>query len=163
MPAGAEGGITEIAYGYTEPKVALDDARAMLEVWLDEQQINASDIRIYRVEGISVDPGGMARSWVFGTCRAGEPLWLMYDRQDVAVLSLNSSLPADEIVFESIVPPEDLYDRNRAEIRDVLERHGTDVTDLALAGGRYVLTVRSGAGIETVRFRAETGEVVSSQ
>ncbi len=156
---GADGGITEIAYGYTEPKVTLGDAMAMLEVWREEHQINASEFRVYRVEGISIDPDGRARSWVFGARRAGEPLWLVYDRQDVQVLSLNSSIPAEEIAFASVMLPEDLYTQNRAFITAAMERHSTDVTDLALTGGEYALTVRSGTGVETMRFWADTGEV----
>jgi hypothetical protein len=157
---GADGGITEIAYGYMEPKVTLGDAMAMLEVWRDEHQINASEFQVYRVEGISIDPDGRARSWVFGTRQAGEPLWLVYDRRDVQILSLNSSLPTEEIAFASIILPEDLYTQNHALITAAMERHGTDVTDLTLTGGEYALTVRSGVGVETMRFWADTGEVV---
>ncbi len=45
--------------------------------------------------------------------------------------------------------------------RPVMERLGADTVDLALAGGVYSVTIRSDAGMETLSFEADTGEVIA--
>jgi hypothetical protein len=43
-----------------------------------------------------------------------------------------------------------------------MKQLGADTVDLALAEGRYTITIRSDSGMETYLFRAENGEVLVS-
>ena len=59
-----------------------------------------------------------------------------------------------------VLSPGDLLSGQEKVLRPVMERLGADTVDLALAEGVYTVTVHSGAGMETLAFRADTGEVI---
>jgi hypothetical protein len=60
-----------------------------------------------------------------------------------------------------ILSPEELLSADEGAIRPVMERLGADTVDISLAEGIYSVTVHSSAGMETLTFRADTGEVVA--
>ncbi len=142
--------------------MGLDEALATLDTWQADHSLNGLATAVHRVEGIDLGSDGRARSWVLGVSQGDIPIWLVYGREGMQELSLSAPLPADEIAFDDVVMPGELYGRNRAVIEDALRRHGTGVGDLTLTGAEYVLTIRSGAEFETLEFLAATGEVIPS-
>ena len=86
--------------------------------------------------------------------------WLTYGPAGWQEISLPAPLPAGEVRIADILSPEDLLRGREDMFRPVMERLGADTVDLALAEGVYSVTIRSDAGIETLSFEADTGEVI---
>ena len=87
--------------------------------------------------------------------------WLTFGISGWQEVSLRAPLPAEEVLFDEILLPEDLLAERGGVLAPALERAGADTVDIALAREVYTVTVRSDTGMETLLFRADTGEAIA--
>ncbi len=161
-PPATGGGIVDIAPAGVRQTYTLEDALLELDVWHVEGLINITGMTVYRIQGVNVDMDGRATSWILGAEQANESVWLVYGDAGWREITLRAPLPGQEIVMAEVLPPEDLFAAQEERIRAAMAGHGVDTADLALADGIYTVTVRSESGLETLAFRADTGEVLVS-
>ncbi len=64
------------------------------------------------------------------------------------------------MLLTEILFPEELLAAQAEAIRPEMVRLGADTIDLALADGVYTITIRTDAGMESLAFRADTGEAI---
>lgn len=153
------GGITPID---PEPPQAatLTGALADLDLLLAEGRLNLTNTTLHQVIGTGVDLDGRAASWALGLRDGGEVRWLTFGISGWQEVKLAAPLPEDEILFDGVLSPEALLAAENRVLAPVMERLGADTVDLVLGEGVYTVTVRSDTGMETLLFRADTGEVI---
>ncbi len=159
LPTG--GGITPIDLPEPPAASTLAGALAELDLLGAEGGLNVAGASVHQVLGTGVDIDGQAASWALGLQDGEEIRWLTYGPAGWQEISLPAPLPADEVRIADILSPEDLLRGREDMFRPVMERLGADTVDLALAGGVYSVTIRSDAGMETLSFEADTGEVIA--
>lgn len=159
-PPPASGGITPIDLPEPPAASTLAGALAELDLLSAEGGLNVTGTSVHQVLGTGVDRDGRATSWALGL-RDGEGVrWLTFGLAGWKEISLPAPLPAEEVNITGVLSPGDLLSGQEKVLRPVMERLGADTVDLALAEGVYTVTVHSGAGMETLAFRADTGEVI---
>ena len=158
LPTG--GGITPIDLPEPPAVSTLADALAELDLLGAEGGLNVAGASVHQVLGTDVEIDGQAASWALGLQDGEEVRWLTYGPAGWQEISLPAPLPAGEVRIADILSPEDLLRGREDMFRPVMERLGADTVDLALAEGVYSVTIRSDAGIETLSFEADTGEVI---
>ncbi|WP_292521792.1 hypothetical protein [Methanoculleus sp.] len=153
------GGITPID---PEPPQAATLAGALgeLELLGAEGGLNITGTTVHQVLGTGVDLDGRAASWALGLRDGEEVRWLTFGISGWKEISLRAPLPAEEVLLDEVLSPEALLAAENGVLAPVMERLGADTVDLALGEGTYTVTVRSDTGMETLLFRADTGEVI---
>ncbi len=159
-PPPTGGGITPIDLPEPVETSILTEALAELDLLGAEGGLNVTGATVHQVLGTGADSDGRATSWALGLREGDEVHWLAFGRAGWQEISLRAPLPDEEVILAEIISPEDLLHDQNEVIRPVMERLDADTVDLALAEGVYTVTVRSDAGMETLVFRADTGEAV---
>ena len=159
-PPPSGGGITPIDLPEPPGAYTLSGALAELDLLRAEGGLNVTGTTVHQVIGSGVDLDGRAASWALGLRDGEEVRWLTFGVAGWQEVSLRAPLPAEEVNVTAVLSPEDLLSAEEGAVRPVMERLGASTVDIALAEGVYSVTVRSGAGMETLAFRADTGEVV---
>jgi hypothetical protein len=159
-PSPTGGGIT--AVDPPEPPEAYTLAEALLELDLlgAEGDLNVTGATVHQVLGSSVGLDGRAASWALGLQDGEEVRWLTFGAADWQEISLHAPLPAEEVNITAVLSPEDLLRSQEGVLAPVMDRLGADTVAIALAEGVYSVTIRTDAGMETLMFRADTGEVI---
>jgi hypothetical protein len=156
------GGITPIdAYGLQQT-FTLDQALEELDLFTAESGAHGSEPVIRQVLGANVDADGRATTWVLGVQEGTEVRWLAFGATGWRGITLRAPLPSGAVAIAGITPPEDLLSLQEGLLGPAMTQLGADTVDLALAEGRYTITIRSDSGMETYLFRAENGEVLVS-
>ncbi len=158
-PAPSSGGITSIDLPESGTRT-LTEALAELDLLKGDGGLNITGASMHQVLGTHVDLDGRAAAWVLGLEDGEEVRWLTFGLTGWKEISFGAPLPGEEVLLDEILAPEDLLRSQEGVLRPVMERLGAETVDLALAEGVYTVTVRSDAGMETLAFRADTGEVV---
>ena len=159
-PAPTGGGITPIDLPEPPEAYTLSGALSELELLEAEGGLNVTGTSVHQVLGTGVDLDGRAASWALGLRDGEEVRWLTFGLAGWKEISLPAPLPAEEVNVTGVLSPEDLLRGQEEVLRPVMERLGADTVDIALAEGIYSVTARTDAGMETLAFRADTGEVV---
>lgn len=154
------GGITPIDLPEPPGNSTLTTAFAELDLLRAEGGLNITGTTVHQVLGAGVDPNGRAASWALGLREGNEVRWLTFGRGGWNEISLRAPLPGEEVLLTEILSPEELLRGQEGVIRPVMVRLGADTVDLALAEGVYTVTIRTDAGMETLAFRADTGEAI---
>jgi len=157
MPSGG-GGITPV--DLPEPEgLTLAEALAELELLGAEGGLNVSGASLHQVIGNRVNLEGRASSWTMGLLDADGGRWLTIGVSGWQEISLPAPIPPEELNMTEVLSPEEILAMHEDEIQAALERLNANTVDIVLAGGAYTVTARSDAGMETLVFRADTGEV----
>jgi hypothetical protein len=117
---------------------------------------------IQLIRGHSLDVTGNATSWMFIVAQPGKVSLATYDRRGQTVNAWQGDFPEKEIVISEILPPRDLFSKNRDQIFLNPEAITTESIDLALAENNYYLTITSAGKIRNLVFDAKTGVLTSS-
>lgn len=159
-PPQSSGGITPIDLpepeGYT-----LTEALAELDILSVEGGLNITGTSMHQVLGNRVTLDGRAAAWAIGLKDGKEVRWLTSGITGWRETSLPAPLPDDEVNMTGILSPEDLLAAQGDVIRPAMERLDASTVDIVLAeGGVYTINIRSDARMESLAFRADTGEVI---
>ena len=153
-------GITPVNEAEPQGPRTLTGALADLDLLLAEGRLNLTNTTLHQVIGTGVDLDGRASAWILGLRDGGEVRWLTFGISGWKEVKLAAPLPAEEVLFDGVLSPEALLAAENRVLAPVMERLGADTVDLALGEGVYTVTVRSDTGMETLLFRADTGEVI---
>lgn len=159
-PPPTGGGITPIDMPEPAGAYTLSGALAELDLLEAEGGLNVTGAAVHQVLGGSVGLDGQATSWALGLQDGEEVRWLTFGATGWKEISLRSPLPTEEVNITGVLSPEDLLATQEGTLSPVMERLGADSMDIALAEGIYSVTIHSDAGMETLVFRADTGEVI---
>lgn len=159
-PSPSGGGITPVDLPEPAGGSTLAEALAELDLLRAEGGLNVTGTTVHQVLGTGVDPDGRAAAWALGLQEGEEVRWVTFGAAGWKEISLRAPLPADEVLLDGVLSPEDLLRGQEGVLSPVMAELGADTVDLALAEGVYTVTVRSDAKVETLAFRADTGEVV---
>lgn len=158
-PPPSSGGITPVDLpepeGYT-----LTEALAELEILSVEGGLNITGTSMRQVLGNRVTLDGRADAWAIGLKDGDEARWLTSGITGWRETTLRVPLPEDEVNMTGILSPEDLLAGEEETIRSAMARLDAETVDLVLAEGVYTIHIRSDAGVESLAFRADTGEVI---
>ena len=160
-PPPSGGSITAVELPGSPEAYTLSGALAELDLLGAEGGLNVTGTSIHQVIGSGVDLDGRATSWVLGLQDGEKVRWLTFGFMSWQEISLRAPLPDSATNMTEILSPEELLSADEGAIRPVMERLGADTVDISLAEGIYSITVHSSAGMETLTFRADTGEVVA--
>jgi len=153
------GGIT--AVDLPEPEgLTLAEALAELDLLGVEGGLNVTGASLHQVIGNRVDLEGRASSWTLGLLDAEGVRWLTLGAAGWQEVSLPAPIPEEELNMTELLSPEEIFAMHEDGIRAAMDRLNTSTVDIVLAEGVYTVTTRSDAGMETLAFRADTGEVV---
>jgi hypothetical protein len=159
-PPSSSGGITPVDLPEPPGNSTLTAAFAELDLLAAEGGLNITGSTVHQVLGSGLSLDGRAASWALGLRQGDEVRWLTFGRGGWNEISLRAPLPAEEVLLDDLLSPEDLLQGQEEAIRPVMARLGADTVDLALAEGVYTITIRTDAGMETLTFRADTGEAI---
>ncbi len=154
------GGITPIDLPEPSEACTLTEALAELDLLGAEGGLNVTGTSVHQVLGAGMDLDGRAATWALGLADGEEVRWLTFGAMGWREISLRAPLPTEEVNITGVLSPEDLLATQEGVLRPVMVRLDADTVDIALAEGVYTVTVRSNAGMETLAFRADTGEVI---
>lgn len=154
------GGITPIDLPEPPEACTLAEALAELDLLGAEGGLNVTGTSVHQVLGTGVSLDGRAASWALGLEDGEEVRWLTFGALGWKEISLRASLPAEEVNITGVLSPEELLRDREGVLRPVMTSLGADTVEISLAEGVYTVTVRTSAGMETLLFRADTGEVV---
>ncbi len=159
-PPPAGGGITPVDLPEPPEAYTLPEAFAELDLLGAEGGLNVTGAAIHQVLGSGVDIDGRATSWALGLQDGEEIRWLTFGATGWKEISLPAPLPAEEVDMDAVLSPEDLLRSQEGALSPVMARLGADTVDIALAEGVCSVTVHSDAGMETLAFQADSGEVI---
>jgi len=154
------GGITPIDLPESSEACTLAEALAELDLLGAEGGLNVTGTSVHQVLGTGMSLDGRATSWALGLEDGEEVRWLTFGAMGWREISLRAPLPDAEVNMTEILSPEELLAAQEGTLRPVMTGLGADTVDIALAEGVYTVTVRTSAGMETLAFRADTGEVI---
>jgi len=157
-PSPSGGGITPIDLPEPPGTSTLSDALAELDLLQAEGGLDVTGTTVHQVLGTGVGPDGRAATWALGLRDGEEVRWVTFGAAGWKEISLRAPLPAEEVNLTAVLTPEELLADET--LSAAMAGLGADTVDLALAEGVYTVTVRSDAEMETLAFRADTGEVV---
>jgi len=157
-PSPSGGGITPIDLPEPPGTSTLSDALAELDLLQAEGGLDVTGTTVHQVLGTGVGPDGRAATWALGLRDGEEVRWVTFGAAGWKEISLRAPLPAEEVNLTAVLTPEELLADET--LSAAMTELGADTVDLALAEGVYTVTVRSDAEMETLAFRADTGEVV---
>jgi hypothetical protein len=115
---------------------------------------------IYYFTGLDVDGSGDARNWIFGVGNTTGTRMLAYDGNGWIAIPWNAPPGSEEIAFDSIISPGQLFSKNREVIIGNPSSSLTEKRDLELNKGVYTLTITSGDTNRILTFNATTGELI---
>lgn len=159
-PPPSSGGITPADLPEPPEAYTLTGALAELDLLGAEGGLNVTGASVHQVMGSGVGLDGRAASWALGLRDGEEVRWLAFGAAGWQEITLRAPLPDGRMDMAGILSPEDLLSAGEETIRPVMERLSADTVDITLAEGVYTVTVRSGAGVEALTFRADTGEAI---
>lgn len=122
----------------------------------------AETTHIQLIRGYNLDARGNATSWIFVVRQPNQVSLVTYDRYGEKVNTWLGRYPEKEIIISQIVPPSELFDRNRARIFTTPQAINTESRELALAEGNYYLTITGQGKTRYLVFDAKTGALTSS-
>ncbi|MDN5340633.1 MAG: hypothetical protein PWQ30_1742 [Euryarchaeota archaeon] len=158
-PPPSGGGIAPIDLpepeGYT-----LTEALAELDILRVEGGLDTTGTTMHQVLGNRVTLDGRAAAWAIGLKDGEEVRWLTSGVTGWRETTLRAPLPDAEVNMTEILSPEELLAAQEDAIRPVMARLDAETVDLVLAEGVYTINIRSDAGVESLAFRADTGEVI---
>jgi hypothetical protein len=154
------GGITPIDPPEPPGACTLTGALAELNLLKGDGGLNITGMSMHQVLGTGMSLDGRATSWALGLREGDEVRWLTFGLTGWKEISLRAPLPAEEVNLTSILSPEELLAMQGGVLSPVMEQLGADTVDIALSEGVYAITIRSDTGMETLAFRADTGEVI---
>jgi len=154
------GGITPIDQPEPPGACTLAEALAELDLLGAEGGLNVTGASVHQVLGAGVGSDGRAGSWALGLADGEEVRWLTFGALGWREISLRAPLPDEEVNMTEILSPDELLAMQEGVLRPVMTDLDADTVDIALAEGVYTVIVRSNAGMESLAFRADTGEVV---
>lgn len=126
-------------------------------------QASHYDLHFIRGNGITVR--GEATSWIFGVSEAGQNYHLVFSTtKGPQKILWKGTMPAGTVSPESVILPQELFERRSALIRGLIDdthvkKDGAADT-LELLGNTYVLRVKNDRDLTTLTFDATTGELV---
>ena len=159
-PSPTGGGIPPVDLPEPPEAYTLTEALAELDLLKAEGGLNVTGAAVHQVLGSGVGLDGRAESWALGLQDGEEVRWLTFGAAGWKEISLRAPLPAEEVNVTAVLSPEDLLRSQEGALSPVMDRLGADTVDIALAEGVYSVTIRTDAGMETLTFRADTGEVI---
>ena len=154
------GGITPIDLPEPPGACTLTGALAELDLLGAEGGLNVTGTSVHQVLGTGMSLDGRATSWALGLREGEEVRWLTFGLTGWKEISLRAPVPAEEVNLTSVLSPEDLLGMQDGVLSPIMEQLGADTVDIALSEEVYAITIRSDAGMETLAFRADTGEVI---
>ena len=135
---------------------ALDD----LDTLNSEGLLSTENMTAFQLIGTGVGIEGKANSWVIGGLRNGEKILYSSEESGWREMQWPGSLAEQEIVFDKIIMPDELFDLNSEHITEYYYNSGSDYSDLFLKDGIYTIAFRNREGISELKFKADTGELI---
>ena len=157
-----EGGLTQVTVPAETSRISFEEAYQKLKDYRMDSLSGSENVkRIYYILAKDVDNSGNAVSWVFGVNYGSGDRLLIYDKSGWTVfLQSNSTLPSEEIAFDHLVTPGNLFTQNKAVI---MSGHSTAIPerqDLELFQGVYKLTLYSGSISRILTFNSTSGALI---
>jgi hypothetical protein len=117
---------------------------------------------IQLIRGYKLDATGNASSWIFVVRQPQQVSLVTYDRSGETVNTWLGGYPEKEIIISQIITPRKLFEKNREQIFKTPQAIITESRELALAEGKYYLTITGPGKIRYLIFDAKTGALTSS-
>jgi hypothetical protein len=133
------------------------------EVFDELQQTNitpatrSQDIHILYVNGNNLDESGKANRWTYAIRHLNRTSLVTFDNHGMTITEWTASMPKDEIFFDQIMLPPELFNKNREVIFTTADAGVTEQRDLALGKGIYTLTITNQVKPRILTFDAKTG------
>jgi hypothetical protein len=109
------------------------------------------------IRGTDLDENGDAASWTFIIEQNARIFIVSYTQQGVTSSSGPGTIQQDEIFPARIIPPRELFEKNRAVIFNTTGQDTPRSLDLSLSRGYYSLTISGRDTSHTMVFDAKTG------
>ena len=122
----------------------------------------AETTHIQLIRGYNLDATGNASSWIFVVRQPEQVSLVTYDRYGEKVNTWLGRYPEKEIIISQIIPPRELFNRNREQIFPTPQAINTESRELALAEDDYYLTITGQGKTRYLVFDAKTGALTSS-
>jgi hypothetical protein len=143
-----------------------DVAKRVKEIEFDNSsgtsQNTTQDLHIQYISGRNMNETGEAASWMFAIRHGNISSVATFDRYGETVVDWPAGFPGQEISLDQIVPPKELFDRNRALLFSPPEDNITVSRDLTLTGNNYTITITGHGKIRVLEFDAKSGALTSS-
>ena len=117
---------------------------------------------IQLIRGYKLDATGDASSWIFVVQQPQQVSLVTYDHSDETVNTWLGGYPEKEIIISQIITPRKLFEKNREQIFQTPQAITTESRELALAEGKYYLTITGQGKTRYLVFDAKTGALTSS-
>ena len=117
---------------------------------------------IQLIRGYKLDATGDASSWIFVVRQPPKVSLITYDHSGETVNTWLGGYPEKEIIISQIITPRKLFEKNREQIFQTPQAITTESRELALAEGKYYLTITGQGKIRYLVFDAKTGALTSS-
>ena len=117
---------------------------------------------IQLIRGYKLDATGNASSWIFVVRQPEQVSLVTYDRSGEKMNTWQGGYPEKEIIISQIITPRKLFEKNREQIFPTPQAITTESRELALADGKYYLTITSQGKTRYLVFDAQTGALISS-
>jgi hypothetical protein len=117
---------------------------------------------IQLIRGYKLDTTGNASSWIFVVREPQQVLLVTYDRSGETVNNWQGGFPENEITISEIITPRKLFEKNREQIFSTRQAITNESRELALADGKYYLTITGQGKSRLLVFDAKTGALTSS-
>lgn len=124
-------------------------------------QQTADTTHIQMIRGYNLDATGNASSWLFVVRQPDQVLLVTYDHYGEKVSDWQGKFPEKEIIISQVIPPRALFDMNRNAIFPTELAASTESRELALAEGKYYLTITGQGTTQYLEFDAKTGALTS--
>ena len=129
----------------------------------DSTSVNTTEkTHIQLIRGYNLDARGNAISWIFVVRQRNQVSLVTYDRYGEKVNAWLGGYPEKEIIISQIIPPREIFNRNREQIFPTSQAITTESRELALAEGTYYLTITGQGKTRILVFDANTGALTSS-
>ncbi len=117
---------------------------------------------IQLIHGYKLDATGNASSWIFVVRQPQQVSLVTYDRSGETVNNWQGGFPENEIIISEIITPRKLFEKNREQIFSTRQAITNESRELALADGKYYLTITGQGKTRLLVFDAKTGALTSS-
>ena len=118
------------------------------------------DVHLIYVSGNNLDESGNATRWTYAVRSMNKTFLVTRDRNGETVIEWTAALPEDEIFFDSIQTPAQLFAANGAAIFPTPDAKISGTRDLALGKGIYSLTISGAGKTRVLLFDAKTGALL---
>lgn len=120
----------------------------------------SKDIHVLYVNGNDLDASGKASRWTYTIRYLNTTSLVTFDNHGTTITNWTDSLPKDEIFFDQVISPADLFNKNREVIFTTPDAEVTEQRDLALGKGIYLLTIINQDKPRVLTFDAKTGALL---